>query len=215
MSQCIDGETRGSYTADFDPFLLDHFGSLRPHANSPENEEMPSELLEKRFDTFKLENDKADDVKLKPYDLNLLFYIAGSNANSLLKMNLCSNCEEFVNSNIVRHPRYQVYLEKLDKGGLHYPNASILDLVVSCALIYRKYEKYILRNKNNNRFIDKIVNDVDINFPACYCTTPTLKTKVVSLFFNMRSAAVTSLDTCRKRPKIMYGTATPKRRRIV
>ena len=133
--------------------------------------------------------------------------------NSLLNLKLCVNCVNFLNSHIIDNEKYRTYLDDLNQGGLHFPNVSIFNLILNCEILYRKYETYLVHNGSNEAFINKLFKDLDIVFPSCnICLS--IKNKAIMYFFNLRSNAITSLHLCQKRKKIMYGTATVKRRKV-
>ena len=56
--------------------------------------------------------------------------------------------------------------------------------------------------------------DLNINFPVCENGCVSLKKKIIELYFNTRSQAIATLNSCKKNKKFMYGTCTNKKRKV-
>lgn len=157
---------------------------------------------------------------LKPlnlHDVNMILYVCGSAMNALLKHDICDSCQKFFFTNPIQQSSFKTYLKLRDLGGLKIPNYSVFNAIANCELIYRRYTPYILRN-DCSKLIDKIIQDISTSSICFSYTCQSMCTSIlhfiVKHYFKIRSYAVVSLSYCRKRRSIMYGTATPKRRKV-
>lgn len=66
-------------------------------------------------------------------------------------------------------------------------------------------------HNSSHTLINKIINDLSIEFPTClkFCN---IKERILKHFFTIRSYATISLSVNSKKRKNIYGTATAKKR---
>lgn len=103
----------------------------------------------------------------------------------------------------------QIYTILLNQGGLKQPCMGLLQIIFNCELLNSKYKMYIIHNSSIN-LINKYVNDLSIEFPACvkFCD---IKQKSVKHFFTVRSYCTVNFSVNSKKKKKMYGTASQKK----
>lgn len=99
LSQFVSDIHKSNYHDDSDLYLLQHFSQGRNEKNKTIKDTLqPSSIIspnfEIPFETILI--NANDDVKqLNQYDLNLLFYIAGSALNAMFKKKVCDDCKLF------------------------------------------------------------------------------------------------------------------------
>jgi len=86
-----------------------------------------------------------------------------------------------------------------NKGGLKEPCINTVLLMFNCELVYRKYKTHFLHNSNCN-IVDKISNNIKINYPLCekYWN---VKPKLIKHYFTIGSYATYNLCVCKKRKR--------------
>lgn len=82
-------------------------------------------------------------MKIFPkYDINIVFHLADSDTNAILKLsfNECSTfmCNTTETKKLLE--KYKFYTNSLNKGGLKKPCANTVLLIFNCEIIYRKYK---------------------------------------------------------------------------
>ncbi|CAI6371620.1 unnamed protein product [Macrosiphum euphorbiae] len=147
MSQYISDVKRCNYMNDCDTFLLNHFTKVPENFNStssvnilhPTYNVKPLELLdyvENISEAFKI---------LPEYDMNIVFHLAGSATNAILKL-ACNDCSMFMcNTKETKNlpEKYKFYTKSLKKGGLKEQYINTVLFILNCELVYRKYKTQI------------------------------------------------------------------------
>jgi len=213
MSQYISDVKRSSYMDDSDEFLLNHFKKVPENFNSTSIDILHPTYNVKSPELLDYVENISEELKILPeYDMNIVFHLAGSATNAILKVS-CNECCTFM-CNITEienlPEKYKFYTKSLNKGGLKEPCINTVLLMFNCELVYRKYKTHFLHNSNFN-IVDEISNNIKINYPLCekYFN---VKYKLIKHYFTIRSYATCNLSICNKRKKI-YRTASEKKKK--
>ncbi|CAI6371085.1 unnamed protein product, partial [Macrosiphum euphorbiae] len=216
VSQFISDVKRSSYVTDSDTYLIDFFQNPdyeSIHSNINNFSDMfthnTSNLPSDAFETETINHILTCISKI---DLNSLYHIAGSTTNMLLK-HCCKECAIKLQQNGPNDELFEsikTYTTLLNKGGLKHPCMELFLIVCNCEILYVKYKTYIIHNSSHN-LINKIVNDLCIEFPTCFKSC-NIKERIVKHFFTVRSYATVSFSVNSKKRKKIYGTATAKKR---
>lgn len=157
----------------------------------------------------------SEAFKILPeYDMNIVFHLAGSATNAILKFS-CNECCTFIcNTTETENlpDKYKFYTNSLNKGGLKDPCANNVLLIFNCEIVYRKYKTHFLHYSNSN-IVDEISNNIKMNYPLCekYCDIFIyVKHKLIKHYFTVWSYATCNLSIC-KNLKRIYGTASVKK----
>lgn len=219
ISQYVSEVKYSSYMSDSDNFLLDFCekkkktDSERSFVYSNKSVDtsvvnVTSSLLEFQVQTFSL-SDFSQIVS--QYDVNSIFYIAGSTTNAIAK-HICSDCLEFLSSKNLPDIEFinkaKSYTNGMNRGGLKEPCLQIFSLIFHCEYYFTVYKNYILRN-SNTALIKHLIENIDIAFPTC-CN---MKEKIVKHFFTVRSFCVKNFSENSKKRQIVFGTASVKRKK--
>lgn len=213
MSQYISDVKRSNYMNDSDTFLLNHFKKVPENFNSTSVDILHPTYNDKPLELLDYVENISEAFKILPeYDMNIVFHLAGSATNAILKVS-CNECCMFMcNTTETKSlpEKYKFYTKSLNKGGLKEPCLNTVLLILNCELVYRKYKTHFLHNSNFN-IVDDICNNIKINYPLCEKNC-NVKHKLIKHYFTIRSYATCNLSVCNKRKKI-YGTATEKKKR--
>jgi len=66
-------------------------------------------------------------------------------------------------------------------------------IICNCEILYIKYKTYIIIHNSSHNLINKIVNDLCIEFPTCFKSC-NIKERIVKHFFTVRSYATVSFS---------------------
>lgn len=227
ISQLISQINKGNYENDSDIFLLDYFRhSHEPPSVNPVSKKLVNVVqtpdFSKPFDFIQIRN-SSEPLKIdnfNTFDLNLISYICGSTMNSLFKkISICETCRTFFNTDLVSDKNLLFYIDKLNTGGLKVPNYSVINIIINCEIIFRKFVDFILHN-NCKDLIEKLSSDFinAYSFPVCKCiqlsSIGSFEKFIVDHYFKIRSYSLISLNENRKRKQIMYGTSSAKKRKV-
>lgn len=215
MSQYISDVKRSNYFNDTDTFLLNYFKEVPENYYTTRSSSI--NVLQPSNNVKTVELDYVENIsevlQLFPkYDINIIFYLAGSATNSILKLS-CKECCDYMCKNTENEEnlpeRYKFYSKSLNKGGLKEPCVNTILLIFNCELVYRKYKSHFLHNSSQD-IVNEISNNIKINYPPCEKNCD-VKQKLIKHFFTVRSYATCNLSVCRKRKRNMYGTASNKK----
>lgn len=201
ICQYMKGVRSSSYCADNNQFLVDYCAKMEKR----KAQALPVQFSAEKFKTYSLEETRAF---LNDFDLNLLFFIAGTCTFKVIKcQTICNHCKSFVSGDLHDYDcnKFTMYTNFLTRGGLHIPSLNVFLLSINVQTYYRKYKNNILKNSYVDLII-KLVNDLDINFPEC-CS---IKNILVNHFFTVRDYATKDFSSACKLPKYSYGTASRK-----
>jgi len=188
MSQYISDVKRSNYMNDSDTFLLNHFKKVPENFNSTSVDILHPTYNVKPLELLHYVENISEAFKILPeYDMNIVFHLAGSATNAILKES-CNECCMFMcNTTETKNlpEKYKFYTKSLNKGGLKKPCINTVLLIFNCELVYRKYKSHFLHNSNFN-IVDEISNNIKINYPLCekYCN---VKHKLIKHYFTIRS----------------------------
>jgi len=219
LSQFSSDIKHTNYASDSDLFLIEFFskkGKLNDSSIDMNGAAVPFFVVSKCSNADEGILDFAEPFptieEFENYsniDAELVCHIAGSATNAVLKKVICDECRSFLNDNTT--PKYTRYVRRLSKGGLKLPNSTVLTFVLNIEIIYQKYRSYILHNGGHESLIQKIVQDMELEFPTCPCN---VKYQVAKHFFVVRSYTVRNFHPNTKKRKIMRGTSTAKKRKV-
>jgi len=165
-------------------------------------------VLDFNIETHSIE--KFDNI-LTQNDGNIVFYLAGSTINAVGKT-ICPDCLKFITAqnlpDIKIVNKWKTFTNESNQGGLKNPCFQVLLLLLHCELYFAKYKNYLIRYCNK-RLIQHLTHNLDIRFPTC-CY---LKEKLIKHFFTVRSFCVKNFSENYRKRKIVYGTASVKRKR--
>lgn len=215
VGQFISDIDRTNYCNDNDRFLLDFFHK-KNRSNEIEHENEARIFVTKNIPepqistlTFDFMKDKLDMRVFRS-----IYYLAGCCVHATLNR-CCETCQIFMKKNNLPEDDFfskdgvKLYTLKRDrKTALIHPAYEIFCLITHCEIIFKENRAFILKNSYNS-IIENIILKVNIEFPSC-CS---VKEKLVKHYFTIRSFAVKNFsENCKKR-KIVYGTASQKRKK--
>jgi hypothetical protein len=158
MSQYISDVKRSNYMNDSDTFLLNHFKKVPENFNSTSVDILHPTYNVKPLELLHYVENISEAFKILPeYDMNIVFHLAGSATNAILKES-CNECCMFMcNTTETKNlpEKYKFYTKSLNKGGLKEPCINTVLLIFNCELVYRKYKTHFLHNSNFN-IVDEI-----------------------------------------------------------
>ncbi len=222
VSQFLSDVQRSNYCTDSDTFLVDFFRRDRP--TSVRSENLRRELInfrshipEKKFTTYNFEDFKRMYPDMSNSELGNLYYLCGSTQCAVLKK-VCLNCtttvkEEAVNLDSIS-PTIRKFMLNMNMGALQDPCLKVLNLIINCEILYRKFKSFIRHNSSLD-LINKINNDIDVQFRKC-TNNCDIKLKIINHYFTVRgySLQLFSIVLCKRNKKQGVGTASAKRKKM-
>ncbi|KAL4083960.1 hypothetical protein QTP88_029276 [Uroleucon formosanum] len=120
----ISDVKRSSYMDDSDEFLLNHFKKVPENFNSTSIDILHPTYNVKSLELLDYIENISGALKIIPeYDMNIVFHLAGSATNAILKVS-CNECYTFMcNTTETENlpEKYKFYTKLLNKGGLKEP----------------------------------------------------------------------------------------------
>ncbi|KAL4083234.1 hypothetical protein QTP88_028564 [Uroleucon formosanum] len=135
MLQYISDVKHSSYMDDSDEFLLNHFKKVLENFNTTSIDILHPTYNVKSLEILDYVENISGALKILPeYDMNIVFHLAGSVTNAILKV----SCNEFglfmCNTSETENlpEKYMFYTKSLNKGGLKEPciKYSLMQLVI-------------------------------------------------------------------------------------
>ncbi|KAL4154187.1 hypothetical protein QTP88_002020 [Uroleucon formosanum] len=136
MSQYIS-DVKHSYMDDSDEFLLNHFKKVPENFNNTFIDILHPTYNVKSLELLYYVENISGALKILPeFDMNIVFYLAGSATNAILKVS-CNECCTFMcNTTEAENlsEKYKFYTKSLNKGGLKEPCINTVLLMFNCEL---------------------------------------------------------------------------------
>lgn len=201
VSQYIGNVDNSSYTNDSDYILLDNL--INSYTGSIEN-------------ASQISNTSAESVNLLNFnqytnlDAAVLYYVAGSTVNAILKLKLCNICKQFLTCQDTTGipDELRCFSDYSNMGGLKFVGITLYNFIIHCEKMFMAQKKSIL--ESNKIDLDVVLESLKTSglleaFPTC-CN---IIDKLMHHFFNVRCYSIVTNEKTKATQKV-YGSASAK-----